>query len=303
MGAVMTAATPATPGAFCASPAVRKKGGILKRKAAEGPRICRRAACPRRLRRSGPRVAFSPKVRLEVYSRVLDGGDTVPGDGCMVSLGLGRRLRSLLAPLAGPPAAGRPGVEENAYVTGTRRERLLRHSMGEVRYLKAWLRHRREVQQTLRSRREANQDGKDQQFMLSPPEAQAAARQLREEALAISAEVRAATAAAAAASPRKPKCKVTFVDTEKSSKFHIISKAAVVKPERRTRSPTPGRGRRTHPRIVDTADPSIPACHRCSRHIATGPLEKRCSCLGQIQPIESPVPEMAVAAPLIRLEA
>merc|ERR1712151_45303 len=108
-----------------------------------------------------------------------------------MSLGLGQKRRSLLVPLARAPGSGKKPIEESAWVPGSKRERLLRKAMGNAKYMKAWLRHRREVTQTLRSRKESRADEKDKFFMLCPKEARDQALKMHDDAAKISAEIKA----------------------------------------------------------------------------------------------------------------
>lgn len=176
---------------FCSTrrTANSSKNSILKRQPAWKGRLSRAfLTC----RRAGCRVTFQDRVHVQEYRRRLDGGSTVPGDGCRVSLGLGQKSRSSYQPLANAPGLGKTCIEESAWVPGPQRERLLRKAMGHARYFKSWLRHRREVVQILRSRKESMADGNDRFLMLCPKESRRQAQKLHEEVVRISAEVKAA---------------------------------------------------------------------------------------------------------------
>jgi len=130
---------------------------------------------------TGRRVTFKGAVRVQEYARRLDGGGTVPGDGSKLTMGLGRLVRATWAPLQPAAARGvaRPPVEETAWVPSNERVKLLRQAMGEVAFLQAWLRHRREVVQIRRSRALAKKDPEEQHFMPSSlAEAQTKAKAL-----------------------------------------------------------------------------------------------------------------------------
>lgn len=260
-------------------PGLMKKG-ILKRPASDSPSL-RRGVCSHRARRGGARVTFKQGVRVQEYRRRLDGGGTVPGDGCKMSLGLGRKAIGpcRMEPLAKAPALGQKIVEERVWVAGVHRERILRKAMGTKKYLKAWLRHRRDVQRTLRSRREAEQDEKDKFFMLSPTEAREAAKQMTAEAKKFREEHQASATKA-----KKP-CTVSFAGCGMvgakgaiTSKGPIKAKVSFAAPkpgqraagEKRRRSPTPHRG--------PLVDPNSPTCSRCNRFINAGPRGQRCRC-------------------------
>jgi len=252
--------------------------GSASRRATLRALVCRRRARG---------VTFRSRVRVVEYSRQLDGGGTVPQDSCKVALGLGTPLRSLLVPLAEAPLPGRPPIEERAWVPGPLRERLLRRAMGTPRFIKAWLRHRREVLQIWRSRREAREDAKHRYFLLSPGEARATAQRLHEEALAFNAEeLQAVGGRARSRSPRRrrrPSGQRSSAGASSSSSGGLgvaasgsSSSSSSSGPSSRRRSPTPcgGGGGRHHGAPAGTQK-----CHRCDRPIAFGPLAQRCGCL------------------------
>lgn len=212
-------------------------------------------------------MTFRDTVNVQEFKRKLDGGGTVPL-GCKVSLGLGRKARSSEQPLAAASAAAtRRRIEEGCtFVPGVQRQRLLRRAMGDAKYFKAWLTHRREVQQILRSRTESREDGKDKFPMLCPEEARQRAMQLREEAVKLAAEVK--EQAASMGKKRQRQRQVA---------------------EKRGKSlPTPG-SRRVRPLAAGSTscssdvrpfvasskgvDASIPPCHLCSRQVLG------CTCL------------------------
>lgn len=256
MGALWSPAAPPTL-RQCRQPAP-KKNGILRRR--KGWRCDRRRA--HALFRSTPHVLFNERVRVEEFRRRLDGGGTVPQDPCMVSLGLGKKVRSSVAVLARAPPTGRQPIEERLWVPGRRRERLLRRAMGTQKYLKVWLRHRRQVLHIRRSRRQAKEDGKDRYFMPRPSEAKLAARKWHEEALRFSAEIKAASR------------------SRSRSSQHVAGRYEVHGGRKCRRVPSP---------CLDTSqvttaagdDTTITMCHRCSRPIGSGPLAKQCECLLQ----------------------
>lgn len=161
--------------------------GILKRQPQHQPFSgirpgLRWPGCPRRVK--GRQVAFQPDVRLTEFSRMLDGGGTVPGDGSLVTLGLGKPLRVKSVPLALARDARAERIEERVWVPPEQRSRLLRKAMGDARYFRAWARRRREVMRIKGSRRRSNDTMEHQQLMPSSLE------EARRRAIALSKEVR-----------------------------------------------------------------------------------------------------------------
>mmetsp|Transcript_54876 Transcript_54876/g.117764 ORF Transcript_54876/g.117764 Transcript_54876/m.117764 type:complete len:257 (-) Transcript_54876:187-957(-) len=128
------------------------------------------------------KITFRPTVRVTEFKRVLDGGGTVPGDGTMVTLGLGQPLRMGVEPLAAPRRPDDRPVEERVWLPNRDRIRILRASMGDARFFVAWARHRRELKKIRRSRQLSNSDGKDCQLMpVSIKDARERALQLSKE--------------------------------------------------------------------------------------------------------------------------
>jgi len=152
--------------------------------------VCiRRAAAQRRCRLGGGkrRVIFQPKIRVTEFTRMLDGGGTVPGDNSIITLGLGRAFRAQTTPLAPPHLSGQPPappIEESAWVPPKQRERLLRRAMGDGLFFRLWSRRRREVLRIRASRRQSNSTAEDQQLMpISIEEANMRAKVLAHEVL------------------------------------------------------------------------------------------------------------------------
>lgn len=180
---------------------VLKTGGILKKR--EQPRA--RPASAKRgwfcERRSRPQtlVTFTPSVRVTEFSRELDGGGTVPFDGTLLSLGLGKALRVKASPLAQSSPYEKP-IEERAWVPLRQRIRLLRKAMGDARYFRSWVRCRREVTRIKKSRACSNNNNDDRELMPTSFE------EARSRALALSHEVQAQPASSAlpSAAPSTP---------------------------------------------------------------------------------------------------
>jgi len=136
--------------------------------------------------RARRRVTFRRTANLLEFSRTLDGGGTIPGDGTVLTLGLGKLLRTRRAPLLNRKSSDlRRPIEERAWVSPARRAKLLRASMGDSRFFAAWVRgYRREAVQIRASRKECNSHDKDR--LLMPVSFEDA----RERALELSKEVR-----------------------------------------------------------------------------------------------------------------
>lgn len=168
-----------------------KKGGILKREpAATQPLRGKRQwplLCTRRARPVRPQVTFRPRVKVTEFARKLDGGGTVPFDGTLISLGLGRPKRATFAPLAKNRPYAEP-IEDRAWVPLSQRVRLLRRAMRDARYFRARAHARREALSIQRSREHSNAHDEDRQLM---PTSLSEARQ---RALSLASEVRSATA-------------------------------------------------------------------------------------------------------------
>lgn len=107
-------------------------------------------------------MTFRPEVRITEYSRKLDGGGTVPTDGSLVTVGLGKPVRLVQAPLARPRT--RP-EEDVVWLPSRTRVHLLRKSMGDARYYRAWARHRWEMSKIRRLREQSKSDDADRLLM------------------------------------------------------------------------------------------------------------------------------------------
>lgn len=269
MGAGWAAAAPApkvgeaAPGAERPARAPARRG-LLRSSLRAGRWQQLQRGCGRR-KRAPPRVAFCATVRVQEYSRELDGGDTVPGDGSKVSLGLGKPTRVSYAKLAEPRRAGQAPIEAKAWVPSRERQRVLRASMGEKRYLRAWLRHRREVVQMLCSRHETNKDGKDIVLMAT------SLQQARMQAQALSREVRSFAGTGAEGQRREAA----------QQPRGVTALPAPTNGGRKRRSPSPyvpSRTRRSTPEALE--ERSVP-CHRCMLRIASGCPGQQCACLAQ----------------------
>lgn len=107
-------------------------------------RFCSRLLCPTRSKR---RITFAPTISVTEYSRCLGGGGGVPGDGTVVPLGLGKKIRTLRAPLATEKSGKRKLDEDAPWVPQPQRARILKAAMGIVRYQHQSEGHRRELAQ------------------------------------------------------------------------------------------------------------------------------------------------------------
>lgn len=111
------------------------------------------------------RITFQPDVTVIEFSRQLDGGDTIPGDGTIVTVGLGKPVAVKKQPLACQPRSGRPPIEERAWLTSSKRIRLLRRAMGHNRFSGAWQRHKKVTRQMCRERAASNSVPSDVCYM------------------------------------------------------------------------------------------------------------------------------------------
>jgi len=162
------------------SSGILKKVGVTKKtKKRQGPLIWKalRSFCMRRRV-----VSFQDNVRAIAFARTL-GCSTVPGDGTLVTVGLGAPLQETHEPLAGVRKPGDRPIEERAWLPSTERVRLLRASMGDAKFFGAWRRHRQRTFRIRAMRKESVQSGQDCMMMPSSwEEARARALQLSQEA-------------------------------------------------------------------------------------------------------------------------
>lgn len=143
--------------------------------------------CSGGVRSKRQRVTFSAEVRVTEYSRELDGGCTIPGDGTRVTLGLGRAVGTVTVPLCGRRRDQRP-VEDRAWVPSRERVRLMRASMGDACFYAKWGRCRWEISRTLKARRRSRKSWEDVEMMpRSLGEALQVARKLSKEARPLAA--------------------------------------------------------------------------------------------------------------------
>jgi len=110
-------------------------------------------------------IKFNGQIAVTEFSRRLDGGSTVPGDGTIVTLGLGRPVRQSICPLAPQPPFNRLPIEERAWLTPTQRVRILKAAMGENRFFGAWVQHKSETRKIRRNREESNRTQSDVSYM------------------------------------------------------------------------------------------------------------------------------------------
>jgi len=154
--------------------ATMARKGILRRLPLAGrkQRMARQAKsrklwwlpCARRAR-----VDFKADVRVAEFTRTLGGGCTLPGDGTLVTLGLGKFVRASMGRLA-PPArlfVARKPIEETAWVPSPLRVTILRRAMGDVRFFREWAWQRGEAIRIRRCREESKANPKDFEFMPS----------------------------------------------------------------------------------------------------------------------------------------
>lgn len=136
----------------------------------------------------GDRISFRRRVEVAEYARCLS-RDTVPGDGTIVTMGLGRLLRRTSAALARVPPPGKAPLEESAWLPGAERVRLLRRSMGDKRFFGAWVHSRRTTIRVLAERSQSRKNIFDQVPMASSQyEAKMRADILATEAAFVAAE-------------------------------------------------------------------------------------------------------------------
>mmetsp|Transcript_87514 Transcript_87514/g.138203 ORF Transcript_87514/g.138203 Transcript_87514/m.138203 type:complete len:373 (-) Transcript_87514:198-1316(-) len=114
-------------------------------------------------RRRGSQVKFKSFVKSIEFSPRLD-GDTLPADGTIACLGLGKIVARREVPYAQQPVK-RPCVDERAYVPERDRITRLRKTMGDKRFFACWQQHRRETRKMIRERKDTNKDFADRECM------------------------------------------------------------------------------------------------------------------------------------------
>jgi len=110
-------------------------------------------------------VKFHTDVHAVEFSRHLDGGDTIPGDGTIVTLGLGKKVGVSTVPLASQPPKRRAPVEERAWLTSSKRAQVLRKSMGDKSFFGAWQHHKSMTRKIIRERAETQRSPGDVSYM------------------------------------------------------------------------------------------------------------------------------------------
>lgn len=109
-------------------------------------------------------MKFHHRLVVYEYTRQLCGGQGVPGDGSLVSLGLGKQARQITAALPEDKPKKGP-VEETAWVPSNDRVTLLKASMGAAAYIKAISRHTHDIAAIHERRQSTNSDEKDRALM------------------------------------------------------------------------------------------------------------------------------------------
>eukprot|EP00928_Gymnodinium_smaydae_P045346 TRINITY_DN30240_c0_g1_i1.p1 TRINITY_DN30240_c0_g1~~TRINITY_DN30240_c0_g1_i1.p1 ORF type:complete len:397 (-),score=91.49 TRINITY_DN30240_c0_g1_i1:88-1278(-) len=281
----------------------RSKGGAAGAPRAGGLSVLRWLPC-----RTRKRVLFNEQVRTIVFERELGGGASVPGDGTIATLGLGRMLRGSLERLAPPARRGAPPrrpVEETAWVPAPERIRLLRRAMGDVSFFRTWVAERREVLKFRHAREDSNANDQGDVFLLPTSFAEARERAehfAREAQLTLGASGSSAAAGLQGLPAAEDALKGTAqsklwlcADTKEKPEALPLAPGVRGRKQRRSYggeaeprskklrrssrgaasaspSPSAGRGRRG-------SFGSGTACHHCQRPIAVGPPGSRCICL------------------------
>jgi len=170
------------------------KGGILKKPGTGIAKDSQTGLVPRyyavwqcgRRHRAGKQVSFNKTVRVEEFKRVLSSQNAVPQDGSIIPLALGSWARSSTAPLSTQRHSDRGAFEDRCYVRPRMRCRLLRKAMGNKRFAAAWVRCKREIRSTLKSRLLAKHDPQTKRFEFMPM----STNEARRRALALARELR-----------------------------------------------------------------------------------------------------------------
>lgn len=172
------------------APASLSSRSLLLRRWVSG--FCRSGMAPEE---PGRRITFAPNMRVVEYRRAMGGSDTVPQDGSLLPMGLGRRRRSLSEPMAAPTRRrGQVPIEDRCYVPVRERVQMLRKAMGDARFSSTWARCKGEISRTLRSRKASKKDPETKRFEYMPT----SMFEARGRAAHLAREVRAASASAAA---------------------------------------------------------------------------------------------------------
>lgn len=197
-------------------------------------------------------VEFSRTVTVVEFSRLLDGGDTVPGDGTIVCLGLGKPVSVGKLPLAAQPPLGRAPIEERAWLPSMHRVQVLRKAMGDNCFFGAWQKHKSVTRIIMREREETNKTNIDFSYM---PKSLAEAQQ---QAAKNAADVRrrggASHAIAVSPRPVKSLLKRKRADSENTYPKHL---ASPLRSALRAASETPDR--------KPLASPLRSLSHQCQR--------------------------------------
>eukprot|EP00929_Paragymnodinium_shiwhaense_P099552 TRINITY_DN61257_c0_g1_i1.p1 TRINITY_DN61257_c0_g1~~TRINITY_DN61257_c0_g1_i1.p1 ORF type:complete len:286 (-),score=19.05 TRINITY_DN61257_c0_g1_i1:579-1382(-) len=165
-------------------PAAAPRQGILRKKGTwHGSKwwkrwkrckfVLQRLFCCRR------RLWYRKTVVVHECSRALDGGDTCP-TGSILSLGLGPKVGVSVQPLATP----RRTDLETLYRSDQERRKLLRQQMGDARFFRRWLSHKRATRVLQRERSDVMEEAQrglareppDTQFYMPVSQREALAR-------------------------------------------------------------------------------------------------------------------------------
>lgn len=106
-------------------------------------------------------VTFRDTVHILEYTRQLGGGGGVPNDGSYVTLGLGKCAGTATEPLAEERPGKRKLDDDAPWLPSPRRARLLRASMGTVKYRRQSQAHLKEMKVLQLERRRALRDPVD----------------------------------------------------------------------------------------------------------------------------------------------
>lgn len=116
-------------------------------------------------------IKFQPAVQVVEFSRRLDGGCTMPGDGTTVTLGLGKAIAARTQPLAPQPDRDRVPTEDRydrMWLPAPQRVRVLRKAMGDNCFYGAWQHHKKLTRSIVRERRETCQDLHTREYAYMP---------------------------------------------------------------------------------------------------------------------------------------
>lgn len=160
---------------------VLPRGSLQRRRLPLWPRLAQHLG----RRCLGKQVSFCPSVRVIEFQRTIGSHNAVPQDGSLLPLALGRRTRTSVTLLSNRQG-DRKAFEDRCYLSARVRCRILRKVMGNRRFAGTWVRCKREIGLTLRSRRLSRRDPQTRcfEFMATSPV------EARQRALALARELR-----------------------------------------------------------------------------------------------------------------